>query len=381
MKRYEEFVLTADKGITFEVSKEISGKLIIRARKIVSDIVYSELPTVLAGEYANVLSVYTDKDGHKAVVPHGWTVSGVPNENIIWGKNKGLVIYNIPKSKVNGIDWQNSDVIETLMCTYDQYVWTPVGLLEANGTLDGIHFNEKFGRMNYKDINFSYKRDYEPLIGELLLQKESVDKYDGYYSSRYNISKDEKTGKPRSVKGAYPWTHINFPTAKKVASSSILEGGYRMATHLMYGAEYDTREEWALETGTITYRELAGDSTKFGHYCDDFDDSFYEIEDEMSLNLKIVPVNSTELSDSRSNTDVLFPWDKIVKTGEDGCINNIYGFAGNVSEWTQERTSDLRYTVRGGRYNYNYNSVDLHCESNPKRRNKGIGFRTTLYIE
>ena len=371
MKRYEEFVLMADEGITFEVSGKISGKLIIRARKIGSDIVYSKLPTVLAGEYANALSVYTDKDGNKAVVPYGWTVSGVPNENIIWGKNKGLVIYNIPKSEVNGIDWQNSDVIETLMCTYDQYVWTPVGLLEANGTLDGIHFNEKFGRMNYQDINFSWKSDHEPLIGELLLQKKSVDKYDGYYSSRYNISKDEKTGKPRSVKGAYPWTHITFPVAKKIASSGILVAGCRMATHLMYGAEYDTREEWALETGTITYKELAGDSTKFGHYCDYYDD----IKDEL-FHFSIVPADPTELIDSYSD-----PRNKIVKTGEDGCINNIYGFAGNVSEWTQERTSDLLYTVRGGRYDSFYNSVDLHCVSNPERLNKGIGFRTTLYID
>ena len=34
MKRYEKFVLEAEKGITFEVSEGTSGELIIRALKI-----------------------------------------------------------------------------------------------------------------------------------------------------------------------------------------------------------------------------------------------------------------------------------------------------------------------------------------------------------
>lgn len=194
MKRYEKFVFEAEKGITFEVLEGTSGELIIRAQNIVSNSVYLDLPSVSAGEYAEVLSMYTDNDGNKAVVPQGWTVSGVPKENIIWGKDKGLVIYHIPKEKVSGINWQNPDEVETLMRTYDQFVWTPVGLLTANSTLDGIHFNEKFGRMNYRNDEFSEIGFHEPLVGELFLQKESVDKYEGYYSSRYNISKDKKLG-------------------------------------------------------------------------------------------------------------------------------------------------------------------------------------------
>lgn len=156
MKRYEKFVLEAEKGITFEVSD------------------------VSAGEYAEVLSVYTDKDGNKAVVPQGWTVSGVPKENIIWGKDKGLVIYHIPEAKVSGINWQNPDEVETLMRTYDQLVWVPVDLLEANGTLDGVNFNKKFGRRNYCDDVFSEDEFHEKLTDELALQLESVKKYGGF---------------------------------------------------------------------------------------------------------------------------------------------------------------------------------------------------------
>lgn len=340
--RYNKLVIEAEEGITFDVSEGTSGELIIRALNNV----YSNFPTVSAGEYAEVLSVYTDNDGNKAVVPQGWTVSGVPKENIIWGKDKGVVIYHIPEAKVSGINWQNLDVVETLMRTYDQFVWTPVGLLTANATLDGINFNEKFGRMNYQNDEFSESEYHEPLVGELFCQKESVDKYDGYYSSRYNISKDEETGKPRSVKGADPWTNINFPTAKKVAS--IMVESQTVTTHLMYGAEYDTWEKWAIEAGTVTIEEIADDSTKLGNHA----------------NNKNYP-------------------SRIVKTGKDGCINNIYGFAGNVNEWTQERHSISYRVIRGGYYYYDgFNfPVAYRDYDDPGNFCSSTGFRATLYIK
>ena len=346
MKRCEKIMIEAEKGITFEVSEGTDGELIIRARNIVSNNVYLEFPTVSAGEYAEVLSVYRDNDGNKAVVPQGWTVSGVPKENIIWGKDKGLVIYHIPKEKVSGINWQNPDEVETLMRAYDQFVWTPVGLLTANATLDGIHFNEKFGRMNYRNNEFSESGYHEPLVCELFLQKESVDKYEGYYSSRYNISKDKESGKPRSVKGTEPWINIDFPTAKEVASTMV--ESKIVTTHLMYGAEYDTREKWVIETGTVTIEEIAKDSTELGNYY--YNNNYQR---------------------------------RIVRTGEDGCINNIYGFAGNVDEWTQERYESSYRVFRGGNYNSDleYCPVAYRGYDCPNFYYCTTGFRATLYIK
>ena len=321
--RYNKFVFEAAEGITFDVSERTRG----------------------AGEYAEVLSMYVDNNGNKAVVPQGWTVHGVAKENIIWGKDKGLVIYHIPKKKVSGINWQNPYEVEILMRTYDQFVWTPAGLLTANGTLDGIHFNEKFGRMNYRNDEFSESAYHEPLVGELLYQKESVDKYDGYYSSRYNISKDEETGKPRSVKGADPWT-IDFSTAKEVTSTMVQRK--TVTSHLMYGAEYDTRDKWLIESGTVSTKEIAEDSTELGNY---FDNRNYP--------------------------------GKIVKTGEDGCINNIYGCAGNLKEWTQEQNSRSFPVLRGGFYydnGYNY-PVAYRYYDFPNLNFYCTGFRATLCIK
>lgn len=53
-------MLEAEKCITFEVSDGTSGELIIKALNIAAANVYLEFPTILDGEYAEVLSVYTD---------------------------------------------------------------------------------------------------------------------------------------------------------------------------------------------------------------------------------------------------------------------------------------------------------------------------------
>lgn len=307
---------------------------------------YSELPSILAGEYAKELSVYMDKDGNKAVVPQGWTVSGVPSENVIWGKDIGLVIYYIPKEKVSGIDWKNKNKVNGLMETDDQLVWMPVNMLSDTSTLDGIHFNEKFGRMNYQNEEFSESEYNESLVGELAETKESIDTYGGCYITRYKISIDKKTGEPRSIKGADPWTRIDFPTAKNVAAT--MAKSENLMSHLTYGAEYDTRTKWTIETGTVTKKEIAEDSTRLGNY---YNNNNYPKE--------------------------------IVKTGKDGCVNNIYGFAGNVDEWTQEQKKSLCRVLRGGdSYNTGfYFPVDYRLGISPDHYSYRTSFRATLCIK
>lgn len=358
MKRYEKFVLEAENGIIFEVSEGTSGELIIRALNIATDNVYSEnniettnvgfnLQAVSAGEYAEVLSVYTDNDGNKAVVPPGWTVSGICKENTIWGKDVSLVIYRIPKEKVSGINWQEMDVVEGLKTTFDQLVWVPVRLLDANGTLDGEHFSEKFGRRNYMNDEFSDDEFNEALNGEMLEQLESVKKYGGFYISRYNISKS-LAGKPQSVKGVMPWVKINFDDAKKIAST--IEDNEAVKSHLTFGAEYDTILEWLIKTGVITPAEIAEDSTERGNHW----------------NTKHSPR-------------------KLVETGsrEKWCANNIYDFVGNVAEWTQEQNESSYRVIRGG-FCSNIGGcfpVAFRGYVSPDKNYSFTGFRATLYIK
>ena len=301
MKRYEKFVLEAEKGITFEVSEGTSGELIIRALNIATANVYST-------NYAN------------PPIPEGY-------------------------KHVCG-EWNNGFVIER--CSDgSQFVWIPVGSLDSNGTLDGEHFSEKFGRRNYRNNEFSDDEFNEALNDELLEQLESVKKYGGFYISRYNISKSS-AGKPQSVKGVMPWVNINFDDAKKIAST--IEDNEAVKSHLTFGAEYDSVLEWFIKTGVRTLAEIAEDSTEWGNHW------------------------NTENSPR-----------KVVETGsrEEWCANNIYDFAGNVDEWTQERNKSSRRVIRGGVCDCNGYYFPVACRVcyGPNFYYFSTGFRATLYIK
>ena len=301
MKRYGKIVFEAEEGTTFEVSSGTSGELIIRVLNITT------------ANYVN------------PPIPEGY-------------------------KHVCG-EWDNGFVIERYS-DGSQFVWIPVGSLDSNGTLDGEHFSERFGRRNYKKAKFSDDEFNEALNCELLEQLESVKKYGGFYISRYNISKSSE-GKPQSVKGVMPWVIMTFDDAKKVAST--IEDNEAVKSHLTFGAEYDSVLEWFIKTEVKTLAEIAEDSTEWGNY------SYIK--------------NSPE---------------EAVKTGsrEEWCANNIYDFAGNVGEWTQEnekvnfKYKQLLPVIRGGSYDddgfdfpvayrcYGYNEVYSN-----------VGFRAALYIK
>mgnify|MGYP000299596073 CR=1 FL=1 len=296
MKRYEKFVLEAEKGITFEVSEGTRGELIIRATNVCSK------------NYAN------------PPIPKGY-------RHILGEWNNGFTIE------------RDSDG--------SQFVWIPVVSLDSNGTLDGEHFSEKFGRRNYRNNKFSDDEFNEALNGELLEQFESVKKYGGFYISRYNISKSS-AGKPQSVKGVMPWVNINFDDAKKIAST--IEDNEAVKSHLTFGAEYDSVLEWFIKTEVKTLAEIAEDSTEWGNYWD------------------------TENSPR-----------KVVETGsrEEWCANNIYDFAGNVNELTQELYQISYRVIRGGCYYDGENLCSVACRfcSDPLDDFNYTGFRATLYIK
>lgn len=300
--RYEKFVLEAEKGITFEVSEGASGELIIRALNIATTAnVYSE-------NYANL------------PIPEGY-------------------------KHVEG-EWNTGFVIER-SSDGSQFVWIPVGSLDSDGTLDGKHFSEKFGRRNYLEEEFSDDNFNEALDGELLEQFESVKKYGGFYISRYNISESSK-GKPQSVKGAMPWVKIDFHNAKKIAFT--VENTESVKSHLTFGAEYDSVLAWFIKSKAKTLHEIAENSAEWGNHW----------------NTKNSPR-------------------KVVETGssEEWCANNIYDFAGNVDEWTQEENESSHRVIRGGCYGNgggdypvayrDYENLRYDCTC--------TGFRATLCIK
>lgn len=303
-----------------------------------------EANKVVPGEYTDKLSVYTDVDGHKTLIPTGFTVSKVSSENIIWGRNFGLVIYQIPKECVPYIDWDDPDEIEFIQMNYDQFVYVPVSLLKANGTLDGKKFDKKFGRRCYPD-DISFHQFGEEITSD---HCSSIMKSGGFYTSRYAISKDDIL-RPRSIKNAEPWICIDFSDAIKI-SKAYGASNPDIKSHLTFGTEFDSVVEWVIESHSKTCCEL-DDSTTWGNYW----------------NSKNSPK-------------------KVIKTGTNSqyYVNNIADLAGNIEEWTQEyfESKDSR-VARDGSYLVNGDSYPVYCRNpcNALFSYEDLGFRINLIIK
>lgn len=260
------------------------------------------------------------------------------------GKEQNIGDYTKPPipegySHVEG-KWDTGFVIQDQLD--NQYVWVPVGTLPSNGTLDGKRFTEKFGRRNYRNDEFSQREFHEDMDKK---QLKSVQKYGGFYISRYTISKSQN-GNPASVKGAMPWTNIDFTDA--VEESKKFGQGI-VKSHLWYGAECDSVLEWIKETGK-SHKEIAEDSTSWGNYCNCENSHWVVVE-----------------------TGSCAEW----------YANNIADLAGNVWEWTQERNNSSYRVLRcGSCYSYGDDSPVAYRDfSDTYSDYSEVGFRVALYIE
>lgn len=326
--RGEYLSINAKKGGILEVSEGTNGELIIRNK---------EFPTILAGKCSDVLSIYTDSTGESAIIPAGWTVSGMKSENTI---SNGLVIYLIPSEIVEKINWSDTKEVEKLQETYDQFVWVPVNMLIANGSVDGGKtFNQKIGLRKFSDEQFENSKIGEKARESLL----SVGKYNGFFISRYNVSKT--LGTPKTVKGKKPWIEAGFELAKNVSASET----DTVATHLTSSYEYDSILEWLLESNINIF-----DSSEYGNYFTD------------NCQSKLLPTGSSKKFS----------------------LKNIFDLAGNVSEITTELENGAA-VIRGGSYE-NYGDIfsvsfrDMKNDeedSDSEETIKNIGFRITLIIK
>lgn len=321
MKRYKKIVLKASEGIFFDVLEKKEGELVIRA-----DHKIEQKATALEATSHNKID-YKELAGKHVYYLHelgsmrNFMNPPIPNnyEYVKGEWNRGFVIRNKEDKS--------------------EFVWVPVGCLEANGTLDGQHFDQQFGRRNYCKDNFSEKGYYEPITEEFKKQCESVKKYGGFYISRYDISKNIQTGKPQSIKGEYPWTNLTQIQAIKIAGD-MENGSELVSSHLLWGSEYDSVLEWFIKSKKRTEREICCRYAR--------------------------GVN------------------QVYRTGQkrDREVNAICDFSENVWKWTQERhhRNSEAVVLRGG-YCYNGYPAGYRWGTNSGDAWDRYGFRSALYIE
>ena len=157
---------------------------------------------------------------------------------------------------------------------------------------------------NYATAGFSslanmaetMKSDYEEMIA-------SLEKYKGFYIGRYELTANgEKTGATQNG---------NWYTLYK--NCTTLASGSKVKTRMIWGLQWDAACKWLDNSGfSIT------DSSKWGNYQD----------------------NTATGHGSKQNTGFSESWK----------ANNIYDFAGNCWEFTQEASDTGYRAVGGGRF-------------------------------
>ncbi len=158
---------------------------------------------VKAGEKAKKSLPY--KEGGKvAIIPGGFTVSGIPEEQSIDG---GLVIYLIPEGEE--VDWTTEEGKTKAQQSYDQYVWVPVEYTPS-GKTDTHGLDENFTKVFYRSswevnkrldtpLDTSYNEPYT--IGypgekeDYYYMMKSVQENGGFYIGRYEAGSQDTAGK------------------------------------------------------------------------------------------------------------------------------------------------------------------------------------------
>ena len=173
------------------------------------------------------------------------------------------------------------------------------------------------------------KSDYEEMIA-------SLEKYKGFYIGRYELTANgEKTGATQ--------TDVNWYTLYK--NCTTLATGTKVKTRMIWGLQWDATCNWLASSGfSIT------NSSTWGNYSN----------------------NTADGHGSKQNTGFSESWK----------ANNIYDFAGNCFEFTQE-ADDTRYRAyRGGYYSLN-GSIDPASDRDnviPTLTGSSSGSRPTLYL-
>ena len=193
---------------------------------------------------------------------------------------------------------------------------------------------------NYATAGFSslanmaeiMKSDYEEMIA-------SLEKYKGFYIGRYELTANgEKTGATQTCVNG-----VNWYTLYK--NCTTLASGSKVKTRMIWGLQWDATCNWLAAS-----KFNINNSSTWGNYDD----------------------NTATGHGSKQNTGFSESWK----------ANNIYDFAGNCLEFTQEAYYADNRAIRGGRYfNNGPSNPASKCDCfSPTITYSIYGSRPTLYL-
>ena len=192
---------------------------------------------------------------------------------------------------------------------------------------------------NYATAGFSslanmaenMKNDYEEMIA-------SLEKYKGFYIGRYELTANgEKTGA----------TQTGITWYEHYKNCITLAVGSKVKTRMIWGLQWDATCNW-LSNSDPAYSIT--DSSTWGNYTN----------------------NTANGAGSKQNTGYSESWK----------ANNIYDFAGNCYEFTQEADGTDHRAGRAGFYNFYGSSSPASSRDNisPTGTGRSVASRPTLYL-
>ena len=243
-----------------------------------------------------------------------------------------------------------------------------------------------------KNEGWLSETEYAVLKNSML---KSVYENGGFYVGRYEAGIDTKTGTnrtsntdknsdgkyimpsttPVSKANAYPYTYVTRTQAQNLASNVNL--GTKTSS-LMFGVQWDLVLAFMHNKGNIEDSTLTSNSKTIGNYSDNLwtiknAKAQYSSNSGSTFNACPNPFKK----ESYSNI--------LLTTGADSSfsVQNIYDIAGNVSEWTLEKTSYTSYpcAYRAGAFNNPGSNppADYRSLSSTDDSNYDVGFRVSLF--
>ena len=335
-----------------------------------------------SGEYASNTDMYYDGTS-LAVIPAGFTVSGMASENKI---SSGLVIYKGDLSKANwetGKDASKNDIKRT----YNQYVWIPCTESNYKRTEWGVEADGSSASKASKDettLGSVTLSDHDKgngitsdilneIVNQISSEKNSVKKYGGFYIGRYEVGEGNVITQYKEPSASLIWSKA-YENAKSIdvgsASLSYLSSSYARDTALNF---IQNNSEFKTYAST---RDNGSSGT-------DINENWYD--------KSVTYTDANGASQTKAaGTAIMLP------TGVTTAKCNIYDMGGNVVEFTTELNpltngdNDATVVVRGGHYWYYNGSDPLDTwRTSPagsrwdtySENGAEIGFRATLFIK